>query len=295
MAAASKILLIFSQQDGKILNYPGLPMTKPCPMIATSQKSLVVDARLLISVSIELQSDAVYCGYHFHMSFQDDDKKFLFVILHKGDLIDTETECDADVPVADQSCVRNDGWDGPAENDAHGYFHGNFGAESVWVPPVIRAAETSSVAHNREDDYNWDDSCHAHPLRTSATTPTRAYPNPLVRRKRTHKPAKKGYAGSWYNEPSTVVSDWCTDGGKKNRDWDTGDSVCGWDIYDESNHDNRPDASILTPESTEADSTVKPEYYATVSSADYDRRANGVTGVFSSGYCSTFDASEWRL
>lgn len=240
----------------------------------------------------------------FHLSFQDDDKEFLYAILQNGEPADTGTECDADDLVADKSCVRNDGWDGPAENDAHDPPD-DWAPESEWglpdtleKPDCLKATkqyESSRAACTCAADGNgWGvRTCHAHPVRNPEANFTHAHPNPL-RPNRTHKHTKRGaqsYAESWHTEPRKKVTGWCTDG--ENCDWGT--SGPEWSCYgdDENNHDNRPGAAILTPESMESDDTFKPEYVSTASGAKYGRGANGVTGQLGNGYDSDLDAPDW--
>ncbi|KAH8425886.1 uncharacterized protein LDX57_003624 [Aspergillus melleus] len=281
MVAAKKLLLIFSKRDGQLLNHPGLPVTDSCPFIPTNKKSFVFDTYLLLQITSEIQNNpAAYGGYVFHMSFQDDNKKFLYAILQKGDSADTGTECDADDFVPEQNCVRNNGWADPAENDAHDP-RGDCAAESVWGLPVTLE---KPACHEAIKEYESS---------RAAFNFTHAHPNPL-RLNRTHKHTKRGaqsYAESWHKEPRNKVIGWCTDG--ENRDWET--SGPEWSCYgdDESNHDNRPGAAILTPESTESDDTFKPKYVSTASGANYGRGANGVTGKLGNGYDSDFDASAW--
>ncbi|KAK1150186.1 hypothetical protein N8T08_000088 [Aspergillus melleus] len=230
MAAAKKLLLIFSKRDDQLLNHLGLPITDSCPLMRTNKKNFVLDTYLLLRISYAIQNNpAAYGGYVFHMSFQDDDKKFLYAILQKGDSANAGTECDADDLVADKSCVRNDGWDGPAENDAHD-------PRDDWAPESERglpdtlekpdcheavkqyesalAACTCAAVGNGWGVADSDDwgvrTCHAHPVRNSEASFTHVHSNPL-RPNRTHKHTKlgaQGYAVPWNTLPRTEVPEW---------------------------------------------------------------------------------------
>ncbi|KAA8652076.1 hypothetical protein EYZ11_005564 [Aspergillus tanneri] len=82
----SKKLLIF-RKDGaqfRLFNFPGLPLTKNCPIIAEGRKNLVIDPVLLTRVSGVISDDeATFGGFTFHLSFTDDVKDFYFVLLEK--------------------------------------------------------------------------------------------------------------------------------------------------------------------------------------------------------------------
>ncbi|PLB43897.1 hypothetical protein P170DRAFT_430903 [Aspergillus steynii IBT 23096] len=175
-ANASKLLLIFAKKNNQILplNCPGLPITDSCPIIATGKKNFVTDPLLLLHISSSIKSKpAKYGGYFFHLSFQDEDKQFYYVILQKGDSDVAETKSASD-PITNESGWADDdhlagGWDVLHHPDIQAIDQTEWC--STHPDPAVDSHDGDSVRHDTHEDAavtctcghmgGWDCHCHS--------------------------------------------------------------------------------------------------------------------------------------